>query len=160
MGVRTQISHTVDPMDPHEDSACYFSATGRNPLNSPNKPPKDKPQDTIRYKGHRSLQLKSTETLRKQCNASLITEARFALAYPEDTRTLPLSIITSELNSNAFWVAHWWRILLPMQETWAQVTSTCCCSGTKSCPTLCDPMDCSIPGFSPKFHGVCPSSCP
>jgi len=23
----------------------------------------------------------------------------------------------------------------------------CCCSVTKSCPTLCDPMDCSMPGF-------------
>ena len=23
----------------------------------------------------------------------------------------------------------------------------CCCSVTKSCPTLCDPMDCSTPGF-------------
>ena len=23
----------------------------------------------------------------------------------------------------------------------------CCCSVTKMCPTLCDPMDCSIPGF-------------
>ena len=25
---------------------------------------------------------------------------------------------------------------------------SCCCSGTKSCLTLCDPMDCSMPGFS------------
>ena len=23
----------------------------------------------------------------------------------------------------------------------------CCCPVTQSCPTLCDPMDCSIPGF-------------
>ena len=27
----------------------------------------------------------------------------------------------------------------------------CCCSVTKSCPTLCDPMDCSMPGF-PVLH--------
>ena len=27
----------------------------------------------------------------------------------------------------------------------------CCCSATKSCPTPCDPMDCSSPGF-PVFH--------
>ena len=27
----------------------------------------------------------------------------------------------------------------------------CCCSVTKSCPTLCDPMDCSTPGF-PVLH--------
>ena len=26
----------------------------------------------------------------------------------------------------------------------------CCCSATQSCPTLCDPMDCSTPGF-PSF---------
>ena len=24
----------------------------------------------------------------------------------------------------------------------------CCCSAPKSCPTLCDPMDCSTPGFT------------
>ena len=27
----------------------------------------------------------------------------------------------------------------------------CCCSVTKSCPTLCDPMDCSTPGL-PVLH--------
>ena len=27
----------------------------------------------------------------------------------------------------------------------------CCCSLAKLCPTLCDPMDCSTPGF-PVFH--------
>ena len=29
--------------------------------------------------------------------------------------------------------------------------SYCCCSAAKSCPTLCDPMDCSMPGF-PLHH--------
>ena len=28
----------------------------------------------------------------------------------------------------------------------------CCCLVTKSCPTLCDPMDCSPPGSS--IHGI------
>ena len=28
---------------------------------------------------------------------------------------------------------------------------SCCCSVTHSCPTLCDPMDCSMPGF-PLHH--------
>ena len=28
----------------------------------------------------------------------------------------------------------------------------CCCSVTQSCPTLCDPMDCSLPGSS--VHGI------
>ena len=37
-----------------------------------------------------------------------------------------------------------------------------CCSVAKSCPTLCDPMDCSMPGFPVlQFsHGVCSNSCP
>ena len=29
--------------------------------------------------------------------------------------------------------------------------SFCCCSVAKSCPTLCNPMDCSMPGF-PVLH--------
>ena len=28
----------------------------------------------------------------------------------------------------------------------------CCCSVTKSCPALCDPMDCSTPGSSVLHH--------
>ena len=28
----------------------------------------------------------------------------------------------------------------------------CCCSVTKLCPTLCDPMDCSMPGFPVLHH--------
>ena len=38
-----------------------------------------------------------------------------------------------------------------------------CCSVAKSCPTLCDPMDCSTPG-SPVLHyllaWICLNSCP
>ena len=29
----------------------------------------------------------------------------------------------------------------------------CCCLVDKSCPSLCDPMDCSLPGSS--VHGIC-----
>ena len=32
-----------------------------------------------------------------------------------------------------------------------QTILRCCCSVTKSCPTLCDPMNCSTPGF-PVLH--------
>ena len=28
----------------------------------------------------------------------------------------------------------------------------CCCSGAQSCPTLCNPMDCSVPGFPVLHH--------
>ena len=29
----------------------------------------------------------------------------------------------------------------------------CCCSAAQSCPTLCDPVDCSTPGF-PVLHSL------
>ena len=28
----------------------------------------------------------------------------------------------------------------------------CCCSVAESCPALCDPMDCSMPGFPVRHH--------
>ena len=31
------------------------------------------------------------------------------------------------------------------------LSTYCCCSVTKSCPPLCDPMDCSTPAF-PVLH--------
>ena len=40
--------------------------------------------------------------------------------------------------------------------------SFCCCSVIKSCLNLCDPRECSTPGF-PILHlapGVCSNSCP
>ena len=37
-----------------------------------------------------------------------------------------------------------------------QLRDCCCCSVAKSCPTLCDPMDCSMPGSS-VLH--CPRVC-
>ena len=40
-----------------------------------------------------------------------------------------------------------------------KVDEICCCSITKSCQTLCDPMDCSIPGSSVLCYlGVCSKS--
>ena len=37
----------------------------------------------------------------------------------------------------------------------------CGCSIAQSCPTLCDPMDCSMPGFPPSLSfRVCWNSCP
>ena len=38
-------------------------------------------------------------------------------------------------------------------ESGLLTTSHCCChSGTQSCPTLCDPTDCSTPGFPVHHH--------
>ena len=36
-------------------------------------------------------------------------------------------------------------------STYAGPHPRCCCSVTQSCPTLCDPLDCSTPGF-PVHH--------
>ena len=40
----------------------------------------------------------------------------------------------------------------------ATASGSGCCSVTQSCPTLCDLMDCSLPGF-PVLHHL-PNSCP
>ena len=34
----------------------------------------------------------------------------------------------------------------------SEVKRCCCCSVTNSCLTLCDPMDCSTPGFPVLYH--------
>ena len=39
---------------------------------------------------------------------------------------------------------------LPLHQDQAALAQFCSCSVAKSCPTLCDPMDCSTPGF-PSF---------
>ena len=41
---------------------------------------------------------------------------------------------------------------IPGQGTEIPHAVLCCCSLTQSCPTLCDPMDCSMPGFSVHQH--------
>ena len=60
-----------------------------------------------------------------------------------------------------------WRVTLKKE---GQFCSGCglrnCCSVAKLCPTLCDPMDCSTPGFpvlhypSLSFTWVCSNPCP
>ena len=41
--------------------------------------------------------------------------------------------------------------LYPLPEFPISINDTCCCSAAKSSPTLCNPMDCSRPGF-PALH--------
>ena len=43
----------------------------------------------------------------------------------------------------------WWNIILSSTSAYTLITS--CCSVAQSCPTLCNPMDCSTPGF-PVLH--------
>ena len=48
-----------------------------------------------------------------------------------------------------------------LNKLFGQPNSCCCCSVTKSCPTLCDPMDCSPPGFPVHHHlSEIAQSCP
>ena len=42
-----------------------------------------------------------------------------------------------------------WGFLFVMDDT---SYPCCCCSVTQSCLTLCDPMDCSMPGLSVPHH--------
>ena len=49
-----------------------------------------------------------------------------------------------------------WNRVLPRQYDEGRkrkgIKSIYCCLVTQSCPTLCDPMDCSTPGFSVLHH--------
>ena len=53
----------------------------------------------------------------------------------------------------SFWCQTLWGKLLRFGKyDWKGETMTfCCCSVTKPCLTLCDPKDCSLPGF-PNLH--------
>ena len=43
--------------------------------------------------------------------------------------------------------------MIPLVWTrWATILSPCCCSAIQSCPTFCDPMGCSTPGFPVLHH--------
>ena len=56
-----------------------------------------------------------------------------------------------------FQIEGYFRVIgsaVPFLVLWiiGQRQNICCCSVTKSCPTLCDPMDCSMPGFPVLHH--------
>ena len=44
-----------------------------------------------------------------------------------------------------------WGVPVTEQPLYPDLEASFCCSVTQSCPTLCDPMDCSIPGL-PVHH--------
>ena len=72
--------------------------------------------------------------------------------------------VTQGLNPTLLHLLHWQADCLALSY-WEspEKLCCCCCSVTQSCPTLCDPTDCSTPGFpvcsSPSL-GVCSNSCP
>ena len=43
------------------------------------------------------------------------------------------------------------KIWSKLEDKW-KLSVSCCCLVAKLCPTLCDPMDCSLPGSS--VHGI------
>ena len=49
---------------------------------------------------------------------------------------------------NTFWISK----TVFKKKSPAMFYIDCCCLVTKSCPTVCDPMDCSLPGSS--IHGI------
>ena len=46
---------------------------------------------------------------------------------------------------------HFWCHPTPRLQNYSSLNDCCCCSNGQSCPTLCDPMDCSRSG-SPVLH--------
>ena len=54
---------------------------------------------------------------------------------------------TQGLNACLLHLLHWQVDSLPLVPPKKPPNFSCCCSVTKSCPTLCDPMDCSTSGF-------------
>ena len=54
-----------------------------------------------------------------------------------------------------------WIAWMPYSSWWEMGLKTCCCSITKLCTTLCNPMDYNTPGFSiSPSPGACSNSCP
>ena len=54
--------------------------------------------------------------------------------------------------SEVFWRAYLWRVKGKWNSWRKSVPSCVLCSVAKSCPTLCDSMDCSKPGFPVLHH--------
>ena len=67
------------------------------------------------------------------------------------TRILEWVAICSSRGS--FQPRAWTRVPCMERRIIYHWSTSCCCSVAKSCPTLCNPMDCSTPGF-PVFHSL------
>ena len=54
-----------------------------------------------------------------------------------------------------------WQVRAIQTWSWKALFRRCCfcCSVASACPTLCDPMDCSRPGFPVHHLSVCSNSC-
>ena len=60
------------------------------------------------------------------------------------------SLLASVNDHNSQWTT--FSVLRSERELFQQQPGLLCCSVAQSCPTLCDPMDCSTPGFPVPHH--------
>ena len=65
--------------------------------------------------------------------------------------TKPIQGLLSK-KPEVFWGAYLWRVKGKWDSWRKSVPSCVLCSVPKFCPTLCDPMDCSKPGFPVLHH--------
>ena len=74
--------------------------------------------------------------------------------FPEYWGRLPFPSLgifpTQGLNLHLLCLLHWQADSLPLCHLRSKLP--CCCSVAKSCLTLCNPMDCSAPGFPVLHH--------
>ena len=100
------------------------------------------------------------------CHSPFLSQVNFC-PNPTDIVVSPLKMYTSLWSSCEFLMVFWGcfskqfgkcghdNISSAYQGTMVVSGKAfrilCCCSVTKLCPTLCDPMNCSRPGF-PAFH--------
>ena len=74
-----------------------------------------------------------------------------------DCRTLLQGIFPTQESNPFLWhLLHCRQILYPLSQLGSPLAHCCCCccaaKSLQSCLTLCDPMDCSLPGLS--VHGI------
>ena len=73
-----------------------------------------------------------------------------------------IPLCTEDLRNCKWWISYWNVFHTYFNFNTSRKSNQvpwCCCSVTKSCLTLSDPMDCSTSSF-PVFHGICSDSCP
>ena len=84
------------------------------------------------------------------CWARLI----YFVAFPHQVGIIHLTCVRGLQHGDGKYVEQAWRLPFQPNSDPAPVlqATSCCCSVAQSCPTLCDPMDCSPPG--PSVHGI------
>ena len=67
--------------------------------------------------------------------------------------TMTTSLLTPDSQPQTFflWPLSFWPLTLT-SNIWLLALDLCCCLVAQSCPSLCNPMDCSTPGFPILYH--------